>query len=509
MKYLFRIFVCVIVIKLLTNCSFFSPSRSKTNNIPTVRITYPSEGAVLDGRPITIRANAEDDDGIDKVSFVINGEIISEDHRSPYEYLWNARDWSESNVHRLLVKAIDNSGNVGQSDLIIVTISIKDSIPETPAAPQNVKISIGEEMVTLSWDTNSSLTYNIYWSDSKGVTKKNGIKIPNVKSRFDHFELKNGVTYYYIVTAANNYLEGHPSNEINATPKALYINFKTSMPTGWSFLTSSVVKNKIYVMGGINSSGAMNAIEEYDVGSNYWSTIEPIPTPRSHLTSAVVNDKIYAIGGSIDSRDSDTVEEFDPQTFTWSTKARKPTNASSQTSSVANGKIYVFGGLTRGYIYPNVEEYDPTTDQWRTKSRVPTIRAYSTSSTIDDKIYVFGGISDEGISIDIVEEYNPATDQWRTKTRMPTARAHLTSSTVNDKIYVIGGVSLRGDTLNIIEEYDPSTDTWVTKSPLPTARAHLTSCTLWDKIYVLGGRNGNTNLKIVEEYNPLFDNSHH
>ena len=70
--------------------------------------------------------------------------------------------------------------------------------------------------VTFAWDNVPGATsYNIYWSDKLGVTKKNGIKISNVKSPHTITELKNGETYYFVVTAVNASGESKESEEIS------------------------------------------------------------------------------------------------------------------------------------------------------------------------------------------------------------------------------------------------------------------------------------------------------
>jgi hypothetical protein len=45
--------------------------------------------------------------------------------------------------------------------------------------------------VTLAWeDVQNATSYNIYWSNKSGVTKKNGTKISNVKSPYKMKGLK-------------------------------------------------------------------------------------------------------------------------------------------------------------------------------------------------------------------------------------------------------------------------------------------------------------------------------
>ena len=267
-----------------------------------------------------------------------------------------------------------------------------------------------------------------------------------------------------------------------------------NMPTARDSLTSSVVASKIYVIGGENSNGNLNTVEEYDSNTDTWTTKANMPTERYGLTSSAVNDKIYVIGGRNSNGFLNTVEEYNPSTNTWTTKTSTPTARKNLTSSVVNGKIYAIGG-NNGSSLDTVEEYNPTTNTWTTKAPMPTVRQGLTSSVVNGKIYAIGG--NNGSSLDTVEEYNPTTNTWTTKANMPTARHYLTSSVVNDKIYVIGGNNSNYDYLNTVEEYNPATNTWTTDANIPTARGYLTSSVVDNTIYTIGGYNG-SHLNTVE-----------
>jgi hypothetical protein len=71
--------------------------------------------------------------------------------------------------------------------------------------------------VTLAWDdVPSAISYNIYWNDSPGVTSLNGNKIANAKNPHTIKGLKPG-TYYFVVTAVNEFGESEESAELSFT----------------------------------------------------------------------------------------------------------------------------------------------------------------------------------------------------------------------------------------------------------------------------------------------------
>src|SRR5699024_8895633 len=78
--------------------------------------------------------------------------------------------------------------------------------------------------------------------------------------------------------------------------KGLWIN-ASDIPTARYGLTSGVVDNKIYCIGGYNGT-SLNKNECYDPYTNTWSTKTIMLTARYGLASSVVDNKIYCIGGT-------------------------------------------------------------------------------------------------------------------------------------------------------------------------------------------------------------------
>jgi len=95
---------------------------------------------------------------------------------------------------------------------------------------------------------------------------------------------------------------------------------KADLPIAEGAGGCSAVNGKIYVIGGtFTPYGApREAVQEYDVATDTWTTKAALPTARAWLSSSVVNGKIYAIGGTWTYQGTplSTVEEYDPSTDT-------------------------------------------------------------------------------------------------------------------------------------------------------------------------------------------------
>lgn len=80
---------------------------------PTVSIVSPASGASVSGS-VSINVDANDNVGVTKVEFYVNGVLKSADQASPYVYSWDTTALAPG-TYSLMVKAYDAAGNVGQS----------------------------------------------------------------------------------------------------------------------------------------------------------------------------------------------------------------------------------------------------------------------------------------------------------------------------------------------------------------------------------------------------------
>ena len=99
------------------------------------------------------------------------------------------------------------------------SVSELENVPEaSPSDSKPIVIASTPETrdVTLAWDDVPNATsYNIYWSDKPGVSKKNGTQISNAKNPHKINGLKNGKIYYFVVTAVNASGESKESEEFS------------------------------------------------------------------------------------------------------------------------------------------------------------------------------------------------------------------------------------------------------------------------------------------------------
>ncbi|OGP66167.1 MAG: hypothetical protein A2169_14035, partial [Deltaproteobacteria bacterium RBG_13_47_9] len=281
---------------------------------------------------------------------------------------------------------------------------------------------------------------------------------------------------------------------------------KTPMPMiGGS---ACVVNGKIYVLGGAgNGPGYIDLAtnEVYDPLTDAWETKVPMPTARGFLSTAVVNDTIYAIGGGYPTS-KNKVEAYDPVTNTWTTKANMLSPRLGAKAAVVDGIVYNIGG---NYNQRNCEAYDPSTDTWTPKTPIPESGGVLSVTAYDGMIYTFGGSTySPWAALSTVYAYNPQTDTWTKKQDMPTARFAFQTYLVGGKIYAIGGWAAASGALSTVEVYDPVNDTWEAKPNMPDNLAWFAGAVVNNKIYVIGGTSDWTSARLtLWEYDPAFHTS--
>ncbi|MBQ0732745.1 glycosyl hydrolase family 18 protein [Aquimarina celericrescens] len=110
------------VTSLLTAINQVTGNPCGPDNVPpTVAVSSPTGGATFTaGNTVSIRANASDSDGnVTKVSFYVDGNMISEDTTSPYSANWTAT----SGNHTITARATDNDGAVTTSTSVSISVN--------------------------------------------------------------------------------------------------------------------------------------------------------------------------------------------------------------------------------------------------------------------------------------------------------------------------------------------------------------------------------------------------
>jgi N-acetylneuraminic acid mutarotase len=287
---------------------------------------------------------------------------------------------------------------------------------------------------------------------------------------------------------------------------------RTPLPLRNFGLHSSVIGDKIYVMGGESDepdSVPTGAMHVYDPATDRWTAAKDMPTARGFFGAAAIGGRIHAVGGSLNMREQDpgtgVHEIYDSVVDNWTRGADMPTPRADLTANAVGARLYAIGGTRHVGIEAlgMVEEYDSAADTWTRKADMPTPRLHHSSAVVDGKIIVVGGGPEWPVPSAATEMYDPATDTWTKLADMPTPRVGVWAAALDGKLYVMGGLSWESEALKTVEEFDPKTNTWRKVAEMATGRVFLTAESLGGQVFAIGGAATDfTTQNAVEAFTP-------
>jgi N-acetylneuraminic acid mutarotase len=277
-----------------------------------------------------------------------------------------------------------------------------------------------------------------------------------------------------------------------------------NMPTPRSEATSALLKDKIYVIGGLDRNNQpLDNMEVYDIKLDSWNSVASLPLALDHADATVYNEKIYLVGGrGFNDTISNKLYIYDPVSNKWEEGKSMPTARYGLTANFVNGTLYVIGGKNTklmGFAHENLdlnEAYDPKNNTWSSKAPMPTPRHHLTSAVVDGKIYAIGGrhTGIQQVQLNNNEMYDPVNDSWTPKAPMPSERSGIGSARASGgSIYVFGGeiCDMRYNSSRMVfnnnERYEPKIDKWTVETSMPTARHGPSVQFVNGSIYVIGG----------------------
>jgi len=106
---------------------------------PNISVEFESYTYIIDGvetlsyvtEIVPITVFVDDDGGINKVEFYIDGVLVITDTESPYKYQWNTLQYEDGSEHILRVVVYDNAGNEASYETTVL-VDIEAAIPGPP-----------------------------------------------------------------------------------------------------------------------------------------------------------------------------------------------------------------------------------------------------------------------------------------------------------------------------------------------------------------------------------------
>jgi hypothetical protein len=189
---------------------------------------------------------------------------------------------------------------------------------------------------------------------------------------------------YLIGGTVMNYTSGHPVystlNEVYDPATDTWETKEPMPPADRDWSEVNVVNGKFYVL-------IYSANYVYDPVADNWTTKAPMPAGVYGAASTMVDDKIYVIGGANYGVSTNLTRIYDTRIDEWSFGS--PPSYSISGSAVVTTGIFA---PKRIYILDDVlRVYDPTADKWTVGADRPTDRNDYKIAVVNDRLYAIGG----------------------------------------------------------------------------------------------------------------------
>lgn len=191
------------------------------------------------------------------------------------------------------------------------------------------------------------------------------------------------------------------------------------------FSFSGIDETKIY-------SGIHKKAFRYNTQTQVWDEIAELPSGNGRIAAgaSVVKNKIYIIGGyEVFSNGSevsvDKTHIYDPETNSYEADGMPiPLAIDDHVQAVwKDSLIYVVTGWSNTTNFPNVQIYNPSNDEWTAGTSVPNTNDYkafgASGEIIGDTIYYLGGAkSSAGFNISdklrkgVIDSNDPTNITW-------------------------------------------------------------------------------------------------
>jgi N-acetylneuraminic acid mutarotase len=199
---------------------------------------------------------------------------------------------------------------------------------------------------------------------------------------------------------------------------------RTPLPTPRQDLGAETVNGKIVTLSGVRHEALFitrrfGVTEVYDPSMDSWSSKASIPTSVWDYASTIVDNKIYVLGGwnltSSGWSPANSNQVYNYSTDTWVNRtASKVAVARSATGTttgdIASKRIYLLGGMDQHNIKDLTQVYNPETNVWSFGKTMPTARIGLDVAVVNDRFYAIGGSvrsTNTTIAVATNERYTP------------------------------------------------------------------------------------------------------
>lgn len=259
----------------------------------------------------------------------------------------------------------------------------------------------------------------------------------------------------------------------------------------------------MYVLGGFgNLQSPVDVVEKYDPLTGQWCAVQPMKRKRRYVSAVTLNNRLYAIGGYDSSSRLNTVECFDHLSSQWTVMTPMLQRRGLAGATTLAGKIYVAGGFDGTTRHTSVECYDPTIDRWTIVGEMQAPREGAGLTNLDGVLFCVGGYDGNHV-LNSIERYDPRTGQWSGLAPMTARRSGAGIVVLDNQVFAVGGYD-GSQHLSSVECYSACNNQWMSVAAMHSSRCYVGTAVIGGKLFAIGGYDGLALLDSAERYDPLL-----
>ena len=269
----------------------------------------------------------------------------------------------------------------------------------------------------------------------------------------------------------------------------------------------AVTKNRVYKFGGASTNnGYFTSVYYANINSDgslgTWTNGINLPSVVISASVIVVKDKLYLIGGANSGGAISTVHtasiNADGSLGNWSIFNNLPIAIAGASSFITKNRVYLLGGTNSGgtlsTVYYAVINSDGTLGAWIADTNLPLALQSSNIFVTKNRVYLCGGYNaTNGILANVyTAPINPdgTIGTWTTGVALPVATYNAQYFATKTRAYIIGGITASNRTAAVYSapiNQDGTLGSWGAATSLPYVVSNAHSFIVKNKLYLLGG----------------------
>lgn len=378
-------------------------------------------------------------------------------------------------------------------------------------ATGNATVAVGQNRIYMIAGFNGGYLSNVYSAPVIG----------GLNDYSSYYSTDN--TNYILPGAGQPWIQQYEINNIQSSATVTGWVSNTNLPEVLSYHRTFVTKNRVYIVGIVNgnsiyTSAIFTAPINADGTLGAWVLGSSLPGPCSKCSVAVIKNRVYIFGGLISNAGAVTNTVYtapinaDGTLGTWTSGISLPSGRFASGVLVTKNKVYLIGGSTSNTTTTNSVisasiGSNGLLGQWVIEVNLPISLGNMGCCVIKNYVYLIGGSTSSDATNSIYRaSFNTdgTLSSWALSSMtLPENFSNTQVFTTNNRVYLLGGNNVSNGVIKIyscIINSDGTLGEWVNSGSMPAVIFNSQIFVTNNFIYSCGGHNSSLTALVSSVY---------